>query len=171
MKSNMRLANATNGLCFPPFDAISMFQSQHGHQMKTGYFRWDAMPWTAVIHLLQGGKITIVDATRRHKQLTDAQKFGVPTWCLVFNRALRKRKIVVCDWQTPEMAHIAHNDTHEPYMRSIRKLAKLYGVSNPAVVGENVFIECHQAFDADDKPKRLRQRISPTLSCSPSNPG
>jgi hypothetical protein len=156
----MRLANATNGLCFPPFDAVCMFQSQHGHHMRSGYFRWDAMPWDAVVHLLQGGQVTIVDATRRHKSMTDAQKFGVATWCLVFNRAIRDRETLVCTWQTPEMRRVALSELHEPYMRSIRKLANLLGSHRPAIIGQTVILECHQAFDADDKPKRLRARIS-----------
>lgn len=40
----LRVANATNGLAFPPYDEISMFLSSHGHRMSTGYFRVDAMP-------------------------------------------------------------------------------------------------------------------------------
>lgn len=158
----LTLANMSNGLAFPPYDYISYFQSNHGHNAKIGYFDSGSMPYSAIVHLLRGGEITIVDATRRRKPLTDAQKFGIPTWCLVFNRAVGQfdksyRKVKVCAWQTPEMLKIAHSDTHKSYVQTIRKFIKLFGYSKPAVIGDNVFLVCHQAFIGDDKPKIIQK--------------
>ena len=163
MGAELRLANASNGLAFPPYDDICMFQSQHAHHcQRCGYFRADAMPWRAVVCLLGGGSVRIVDATRRHKPLTDALRYGVPTWCLVFNRALGDRRSVVCAWQTPEMRKCANADRHKPTAHAIRKLARVLAPwPSPvrAIIGQNVLLECHQGFDADDKPKRLAARI------------
>ncbi len=162
--STLRLANMRNGLAFP-HDAVCYFQSNHGHRMQTGYFRIDAMPYDAVIHLLRSGKVRIVDATRRRKQITDAQRMGIPTWCLVFNRALSDkaaRAAKVCPWETPEMRHLAHHtDTHAALIATVRKLARLYGQPRPrpCIIGENVLLECHQGFIADDQPRRLRELI------------
>ncbi len=157
----LTLANIRNGLAFP-HDDVCYFQSQYGHKAKLGYFRIDSMPYRAVIHLLMGKELKIVDATRRHKLLTDALKFGVPTWCLVFNRSLGKtyRSIKVCDWETPEMRRLAHHtDIHESSIDSIRKLIHLYGYTKPAIIGDNILLECHQAFVADDQIERLRKLI------------
>jgi hypothetical protein len=127
-----------------------------------GYFRIDAMPYNAIIHLLNGGHITIIDATRRHKPLTDALRFGVPTWCLVYNRAIRRKNWKVCEWETPEMRKISNLDIHKPLVQSIRKIAKYYNKSLPIVIGGQVHLECHQGFIADDKPQRLRRLIANT---------
>jgi len=155
----MILANISNGLAFP-HDSVCYFQSQYGHNWKVGYFRIDAMPLDAIIHLLKGGEITIVDATRRHKKLTDAFKFGVPTWCLVFNRAINKRVNKVCDWQTKEMEILSNNGVHEKLIQTIRKLAKYYEPIKPAIIGDNIKLICHQNFSADDKPKRIQQLLT-----------
>lgn len=154
----MILANISNGLPYQ-HDEVCHFQSNHGHNAKCGYFRIDAMPYSAIIALLKGEQITIIDATRRHKKLTDAQKFGIPTWCLVFNRAIGKRKVKVCSWQTPEMLKVSHSDIHKPLVQSIRKLMKYYGVICPAIINENIILSCHQNFIADDNPKRMRQLL------------
>lgn len=158
-----RLANASNGLAFPPWDDICMFQSQHAHHcLRCGYFRMDAMPWRATLHLLRGGSLCVVDATRRRKPLTDALRYGLPTWCLVFNRALGQRRTVVCDWQTRAMVEAANSERHKPVAHGIRKLARAFGLGDSPVlarIGVNVFLECHQAFDADDKPRRLARRV------------
>jgi hypothetical protein len=125
-----------------------------------GYFRIDAMPYRAVIHLITGGNLTIVDATRRHKLLTDALKFGIPTWCLVFNRAIRERDVKTCDWETPEMRKVANLDIHKPLVQSIRKIVRYYNGSKPAIIGENISLECYQGFIGDDKPHRIKTLIS-----------
>lgn len=158
----MRLANISNGLAFPPYDGLCMFQSQHAHHCKQcGYFRIDAMPYGAVLHLLRGGQVEIIDATRRHKPLTDALRYGVPTWCLVFNRAMGDRATRVCEWQTRAMLSTANNDRHHPTVQAIRKLARATGSLGDvrAVVGANVILTCHQGFDGDDKPRRIARRI------------
>ena len=158
----MRLANMMNGLAYPPYDEVCYFQSQHGHHPSMGYFRIDAMPFKAIIHLLQGGEVTIVDATRRNKQLSDAMKFGLPTWCIAFNRALNfshSGHIEVCPWQTPHIKSVAWSNHHRKTRRTIRKLVKVFGYQRPAIIGENVKIECHQQAIFDDKPKRLKEII------------
>jgi hypothetical protein len=87
--------------------------------------------------------------------------YGVPAWCLVFNRALGKeyRSIKVCDWQTPEMLNVALNSIHKPLVQTIRKLIKIYGYRNPAIIGKNVHLECHQEALFDDKPEMLKNHI------------
>jgi len=155
----VRLANISNGLAYP-HDDVCLFQSQHGHRAGMGYFRVDAMPYRAVIHLLQGGSITVVDATARRKILTDALRYGVVTWCLVFNRALGYRRVPVAPWVTREMVNVAHGTLHKPLVQSIRKLARLYPGCPPLVLGDRVQFECHQLCDFDDKPERLRARMA-----------
>lgn len=158
----MRLANMMNGFAYPPYDGVCYFQSCYGHQISNGYFRIDSMPYTAILHLLRGGQITIVDGTRKQKLLSDALKFGVPTWCIVFNRALNftdSRDIKVCYWQTPEMKRIALNNHHKPLVQTIRKMVKVFGYQNPAIIGENIILECHSNATFDDEPKKLKQLV------------
>lgn len=152
------LANISNGLVYQ-HDNVCNFQSNHGHHKTTGYFHIDAMPYCAVIDLLQGKSITIVDATRRHKLLTDAQKFGVPTWCLVFNRALRLRKVRVCDWQTCDMLEVAHMARHRPLVHRLRTLAAIYGWKSPAIIDTNIHLVCYQNAEFDDNTRRIARRV------------
>jgi hypothetical protein len=152
----MRLANISNGLAFP-HDDVCYFQSQYGHHCdRCGYFRLDSMPYRAVLHLLHGGTVTIVDGTRRHKPLTDALRYGVPTWCLVFNRAIGRRERV-CEWQTPEMERVANSDMHDALKSTIRKLSHIFPPTRSAIIGDNILLECHQGCIFDDKPRRLAE--------------
>ena len=150
----MRIANATNGLAFPPYDAVSMFLSTHGHSRKFGYFRIDAMPYNAVIALLKGETITLVDATQHDKPLTDGFRYGLSTWCMVFNRAIRSF-IDCANWITPDIRTAAMLAKHKPLVTRIRRLAIIYGISKPAVIGDNVLVEMHKNFANDDKPELL----------------
>ena len=154
----MKLANFSNGITYP-HDNICYFQSMYGHHAKLGYFRLDSMPMVATIELLVGKELTIVDATQHNKQLTDALKFGIPTWCLVFNRAIGLRKIPVCDWATKDMIEVAHSPIHNKTVSTIRKLVKIYGFVKPAVIGENVFLNCYSNIDWDDKPEELKRKL------------
>jgi hypothetical protein len=154
----MILANISNGLAFP-HDEVCYFQSTYGHKCKSGYFRIDSMPLKAVIHLLCGGELNIVDATQHNKPMTDAQKFGVATWCLVYNRAIRQRIDKVCSWQTRDMERVASSNIHKKLIKTIRKLAKYYPTSSPAVIGENVSLICFRNFTGDDKPEHIREKI------------
>jgi len=157
--NTLRLANIRNGLAYP-HDDVCAFQSQHAHHCKKcGYFRIDAMPYNAVIQLLKGNTIEIIDATHHNKPLSDALKYGVPTWCLVFNRALRLRHTTVCSWQTRAMTEIANDRRHKPLVQAIRKLIELYGHNGPAVCDENVLLTCHKNVDFDDKPELLKKEI------------
>lgn len=150
----MRLANISNGLAYP-YDDVCYFQSTYGHHASLGYFRLDSMPYSAVIHLLLGGTVTVVDASA-HRRLSDALRWGVTTWCLVFNRALGVC-VPVCDWETPAMRRVAHyHHPHRKLMGTVRKLERVYGNSGPLVVGENVLLECHRRSDLDDRPDVLR---------------
>jgi hypothetical protein len=153
----MRIANASNGLAFPPYDDVSMFLSQYGHSAKKGYFRIDSMPHRATMELLRGGTITIIDATRRHKTLTDGLKFGLTTWCLVFNRAIKCPVLFVAPWQTREMINVANSPLHKPTVQAIRRLSRILGSAGPAIIGESILIEMHQGFIGDDKPRRIRE--------------
>lgn len=152
----MRIANATNGLAFPPYDSVSMFLSTHGHNCRFGYFRIDAMPYIAVVELLKGKIITMIDATPHNKLLTDAFKFGLTTWCLVFNRAIRD-ETRVADWQTKPMWHNAHSNNFKPLVQRIRRLAILFPPSKPAIINHNVILEVHRNFGLDDKPELLKE--------------
>jgi len=150
----MRIANATNGLAFPPFGAVSIFLSTHGHNCKFGYFRIDAMPYIAVLELLQGKHIIMVDATPHDKDLTDAFRFGLTTWCLVFNRAIHQ-EVQVAHWQTKPMWHNAHREKFKPLVQRIRRLALIYPPHQPAVIGDNIILEVHRNFQLDDKPSEF----------------
>ena len=152
------LANISNGLLFP-HDGVCFFSSTHGHHMKLGYFRIDAMPWDAVIHLMKGGEITIVDATRKNKPMTDALRYRVPTWAMVYNRAIRKKSEKVCDWQTREMIRVASSNKHKRLLRSYRKLAKYFKPAQPAVIGQNIKVICHRNFQLDDQIEEIGRRV------------
>lgn len=156
MMGRMVLANASNGLIYP-HDGVCWFQSQHGHHKAQGYFRADAMPWSAVIHMLLGGELEIVDGTTDGK-LSDALRMGVPTWCLVFNRALGMYRTRVCDWQTRDMVEVARSNRHRPTAQAIRRLSIIYGWSGPAIVGSNVRLTCHRCWH-DDKPAMIAQQV------------
>jgi len=154
----MTLANISNGLLFT-HDGVCFFSSTHGHHMGLGYFRMDAMPWDAVIHLMRGGDITIIDATRKNKPLSDALRYGVPTWAMVYNRAIRIRSEKVCDWQTREMISVASSNKHRKLIRSYRKLAKYFKPERPAVIGENIKVVCYPNFQLDDQMEEIGQRV------------
>ena len=161
-RDGIRLANMSNGLVYP-HDSVCFFQSQHGHQAKVGYFRIDAMPYEAVLILLRGGTIEIIDATARDKLLTDAQKFGVPTWCLVFNRAIRQ-SAVVCAWETPEMRKVASSRHHKPLVQAIRRLRRIVGDAGPIKIGGQVRLTCHRSVGFDDKPQELARLAQEVLA-------
>ena len=155
----LRLANVRNGLAYP-HDDLCYFQSQHAHHAGEGYFRIDAMPLTAVRHLLLGGQLVIVDATRHPDRLSDALRFGVPTWCAVFNRAIGQR-VRPCDWWTREMQSVADWTHQRPVVQTIRKLAELYACAytRPAVIGKSILLECHGGVDFDDRVAELRRWV------------
>ena len=94
-----------------------------------------------------------------NKPLSDALRFGVPTWCLVFNRAIGSRSVAVAPWCTREMINIAHGPLHGPLVQSIRKLAKLFPPVQPAVVGQTVILECHPLCGHDDNAAKLKEKI------------
>ena len=153
----LRVANATNGLAFPPYDCVSMFLSTHGHNYSMGYFRIDAMPYRAIIELLGGGEIKVVDATQHDKPLPDALKFGVTTFALVFNRAVGEYKLVVAPWQTREMRRAALSGAHKKLVQRIRRLVKVFGHSGPVEMGKQVQWEVHRNFPWDDKPEKIME--------------
>lgn len=150
------LANARNGLAWP-HDDVCYFQSQYAHHWALGYFRLDSMPLRAVIHLLCGDTLEIVDGARR-PHMPDALRYGVPTWCRVFNRAIRQPIMPVCPWETPEMVTAARHGRHKPVVATIRKLAGIYEPMRPAVIGENVLLTWHRC-QHDDNVRGLRQAI------------
>lgn len=158
MQNNiLTLGNFRNGIVFP-HDEVCYFQSCHGHHKDTGYFRLDSMPHIAIIHLLLGGTIKIIDATKHPKPLSDALMKGVPTFCLVFNRAIggKENRPQVCEWQTEFMVSCSKSDKHKPLVQNIRKMIGIYGFVKPAVIGDNVILECHSNFSSNDKPSQLR---------------
>ena len=140
----LRLSNICNGLPYP-HDMVCNFMSTHGHHKKDGYFRMDAMPYDAVICLLRGGAVTIIDATQHNKPLTDALKYGVPTWCLMFNRALRC-KIPVCPWMTQDMVDVANGPLHRPLVQRVRRLEQIFGNAGPIEIGKQVMLECYKMY-------------------------
>lgn len=158
----IRFANLSNGLVYP-HDELCYFQSQHGHHAAHGYFRDDAMPWSAVRALLLGDEVTVIDATQHNKPLSDALKYGVPTWCLVFNQALRCRQVTVCEWQTREMVRAA--SLHTKLKQSIRRMEQIFGHARPVVVGLNVHLECHRCVTFDDRPERIGELLHASSDC------
>ena len=155
----MRIANAMNGLAYPPYDAVSMFLSTHGHSCKMGYFRQDAMPYMAVIELLKGGSLCLVDATQSDKPLTDAFKFGLATWCMVFNRAIG-HKTESSLWVTRDMVRAANSCQHKKVVQRIRRLEAVFGHTRPAVIGENIILEVHKKILFDDKPNMIKKILA-----------
>lgn len=143
----------SNGLVYP-HDITVYFQSQYGHHMKLGYFNRDAMPIDAIIHLLKGGEICIIDASQ-HYRLTDALKYGVPTWCAVFNRAARIQS-TPCGWFTREMYRASGDKLQKPTVQTIRKLINLYGFTSPAVIGSSIHLVCHLGVTFDDKVNEIK---------------
>lgn len=152
-RAHLRLANLCNGLPYP-HDAVCYFQSQYGHHKAYGYFRMDSMPYDAVLTLLSGGTVEIIDATQHSKPLTDAQRYGVATWCCVFNRAIRQPALPA-PWVTRDVVGVARSSHHEPLIRSIRRLSKIVGMTRPAVIGANVILTCHRHVRFDDKPELI----------------
>jgi len=124
------------------------------------------MPYDAVIHLLQGGEITIIDGSS-HNRMPDALKFGVTTWALVFNRAGHVYDVKVAPWQTMEMLRTAHSNIHRPYVNNLRKLIKYYGWSGGVKIGdgERVQLEVHKNIKYDDKPEIIREQIQRGSVC------
>ena len=151
-------ANIRNGLAYS-HDEVCCFLSTFGHHLKDGYFRLDAMPYSAAILLLTGQRIGIVDGTQHNKPLSDALRTGVPTWCRVFNRAINRNDAKVCSWETVHMRQAANQQRVRPIVQTIRKLAAIYGVAGPAVIGENVILKCHREVTFDDKPDVLRRIV------------
>lgn len=121
----------------------------------------DAMPYSAVIELLHGREICIVDGTSSGNALTDALRFGLTTWALVFNRALRIYDVKVAPWQTKDMVRIANSRRHKTLVQTIRKIEKIYGNRGPVRIGpkELIHIECCRNVKFDDKPELLRSII------------
>jgi hypothetical protein len=153
-------ANITNGLAYPHHE-VAHFMSTHGHSCKFGYFRLDAMPYSAVIELLNGRPIRVVDATQHNKPLTDGLKYGLTTWVLVFNRGIRQpidfRE--VAPWATKEMAKAAlFSKQSKQLVQRIRRLQTIYGDQGSVRIGPGqlVEVECHRNFRLDDKPEQLR---------------
>ena len=183
----MNLYNASSGLPLGGKNAeVCFFQSCHAHNLKCGYFADNAMPWNAVIELLKGGILNIVDGSRnksgyvmgnrRCGKLSDALTYGVPTWMMVFNQAIQKiparrtcadylwdefewynpLDIKVCEWQTRHMIRATFK--HDKLRHQIRRLAKVYGRKGPAIVGRNVMLTTHRAT-WDDKPEEMKRRM------------
>lgn len=150
----MRLANLSTGLAFPPWDGICYFASTLGHHAKDGYFRIDAMPLTAIAELLRGGSVTVIDG-RRRPGIPDGLRFGLTTWCIVFNRAIRESTHPVAPWETLEMWQVAHSNKHRKLVRTIRKLARIVGTTGPAVIGQNVLLDVRPAKGLDDCPDAI----------------
>ncbi len=160
---NVVLGNISNGLVYPHHQPC-WFQSNHAHNYQTGYFAKDSMPWTAVINMFVNPEdtYTIVDATRRHKKITDAQKFGVPTWLIMFNGALglNPNGKKVCPWETPEMKKAGASSVHHELRQQIRRVQRYYPPrGTPLILGENFFLECHQNAVWDDKPDRIKEAL------------
>ena len=60
---------------------------------------------------------------------------------------------------TPEMKKVALRKHHRPLVKTIRKLVKVYGYQNPAIIGDNILLECHQGATFDDEPKKLKELL------------
>jgi len=146
------VANGTNGLYFEPYDDVSMFQSQFGHSKKKGYFRIDSLSYRSVIHLLKGGKIEIIDGTRKRKGLPDSFKFGVTTFALVLNRALGYGKLEVAPWQTRDMVEVAWSQKHKPLVNRIRRMIRIFGKCEPIKLGKQIELTVYNSFYLDDRP-------------------
>ena len=166
-------ANLSNGIAFP-HNSVCRFQSNHGHNWKLGYFAVDSMPWDAVIRLLHGEPITIVDATAHNKPLSDGLRYGLTTWAMAFNRAIRRNDCVrVAPWSTREMCLAAYrNHTAKQVVQGIRRLARIYGAYGPVWLSCNdprcpsvlskfsgscakINVKCYSDFKADDDPFAL----------------
>jgi hypothetical protein len=149
-------ANITNGLAYP-HDDVCHFMSTHGHNCKMGYYRLDSMPYSAVIELLNGRPIKVVDGTAHDKPLTDGLKFGLTTWAITYNRALRV-SVKAAPWQTKEMWTNAYrSSTSKKVVQRIRRLLNVFGGKSalPAILGQSIVVECHRGIGHDDKPEKV----------------
>jgi hypothetical protein len=158
----IRIANASNGLMFPPYTDVSNFMSTHAHHKTDGYFRMDAMPYSAIISLLRGQHITLIDATTKTHGYPDAFKYGVPTFCLVFNRAIGFKRESVCAWQTKDMIEVAHSNFHNKLKERIRHLNNIFGNNGAIKIGEAIFFEVHYRYVYDDKPMQMIKHLHTT---------
>lgn len=162
------LANISNGLCFP-HDDVCRFQSNHGHNWKIGYFDVDAMPWSAVIRLLRGESIRVIDATGKKKPLTDGLKYGLTTWAMAFNRGLGRTNTFIAPWSTREMALAAYqSEPARKVAHGVRRLSRIYGHSPHLMLvmpigglvyngWPTIFVDCVSNFMYDDKPEKIRE--------------
>lgn len=124
----MLLANASNGLALVPLpDAVSAFLSSHAHHYP--YRSVGAMPPDAILELLRGGVVSVVDGSKR-KPYPDSLVTGVGTWALVFGRAVEKLGGQLSDvpWATREMLKACWREEHEPTVKLIRRLARISSV-------------------------------------------
>jgi hypothetical protein len=126
--------NASNGLAYKalcPTDHVSLFLSSQAHHADC-YFRAEAMPHSALVRLLCGGVVAVVDASGR-KPFPDSLVTGVGSWVLAFNRALRGEGEV--PHATPAMRRFAgHSEEADRVVRSVRRLARIYGDRGPATM-------------------------------------
>jgi hypothetical protein len=182
----MTLANARNGIPMAPdADGVSMFLSTHAH--RPPYFRIDAMPYHAVVHLLRGGVVRIVDGSAR-KGIPDSLLTGVGTWAMVFGRAIGQPSIV--PWMTTAMKRACWTRAHRPTVQAILRLTTIYGspdwplrvhLRGPAtrwfngtrvqrisqhdrVMGPAIICEAQPA-PWDDRPQKMRDLIGVNLEC------
>lgn len=118
-------ANASNGLALAPFpDTVSVFLSSHAHRWP--YRSIGAMPPDAILELLRGGIVQVVDGSKR-KSYPDSLVTGVGTWALVFGRAVKKLGGQLSDvpWATREMYKACWHAEHEPTVKLVRRLARI----------------------------------------------
>lgn len=136
------------------------------------------MPLRAIVHLLLGRRIVIVDGTAKARRASDALTYGVPTWCAAYNAALGFRS-PPCGWITDHAMVQARSDVHRQMRHTVIKLAEIYAPNGApaALIGwtvhpgmsstpsitfspdANVILECHRGIDHDDRPEVLRQRM------------
>ena len=146
----MVLGNFPNGCVFL-HEAKCFFQGEYTRK-PLGYFNRDAMPWSAITHLCQGGKIMVIDGTHiyRESEMTHAQRFGVTTWTIVFNTALGFGGDIVADWATDDMYEVAESRRWQGYRNAIKRVAGMYGNPGPLKMQDQVQIRCNFSLDFKD---------------------
>jgi hypothetical protein len=128
----MIVLNCRNGLPFNNYfrtEHYSMFLSSHAHHANC-YFQSGDMPISAIIELLKGGIVTVVDASTS-KPFPDALVTGLGSWVIAFNRGLKSDESP--EHSTPAMRKYAYySDEAKRVKQTVRRLKTVYGDSGPA---------------------------------------
>ncbi len=133
-KNVLWVCNARNGLAHRnelQTPHIGYFLSSHAHH-KQCYFVPYAMPLAAIVHLLCGGVVAVVDASRR-KVFPDSLVAGLGSWVYAFNRGIGVYEPDFVPYGTSAMWWYAIRSRNAREIKKVvRRLATILGDKGPA---------------------------------------